>query len=90
MSTQGFSHLDLWYNTRIAPHIENTSAVNNPNTNLTQVLDRATITFADGSEQTVGPDTFAGRCDELDDAGQVADFFIQRAMLDPGARVTPA
>jgi hypothetical protein len=87
MSQQGFTHLDLWYQTRTAPHIDNTSAANNPNTDLSAVPTAATISFTDGPRREVSPEQFEERCAK---PNVVADFLIQRAMLDPDATVKPA
>lgn len=87
MSQAGFTHLDLWYQTRTAPHIEDTSAANNPNTDLAQVPQEATIIFADGPDRDISPSAFEGRCAEPQ---KVSDFLIQRAMLDPDATVIPS
>lgn len=80
------SHLDMFYDTRQAVHVENSSPVNNPNTELKTVPTAAEIHFADGPDRSID----CGEFEAPNGKGfETARFLISRAMLDPDATVVP-
>jgi hypothetical protein len=81
-----FTHLNLWFDSRASPYIKNSSPVNNPNTDLSEVPREAKIHFEHGSTRELSVSKF----ESLDCGGdKVRRFLIERALLDPDATVVP-
>lgn len=76
----------MFYDTRQAVHIEKSSPVNNPNTELTQVPTAAEIHFADGPNRSIDGEEFEAPNGK---GYETARFLISRAMYDPNATVVP-
>jgi len=81
------SHLQMFYETRQAVHVNDSDPANNPNTELTRVPKAAEIRFADGPNRFIDSNEF----EAPDGKGfETARFLISRAMMDPDATVVPA
>lgn len=81
------SHLDMFYDTRQAVHIDNSDPANNPNTELTSVPAAAEIRYIDGPNRRIDGDQYEAPNGK---GFETARFLIGRAMLDPDATVVPA
>jgi hypothetical protein len=80
------SHLDMFYDTRQAVHIDNSDPANNPNTELTTVPTAAEIRYEDSPDRHIDGEHF----EAPDGKGfETARWLISRAMLDPDATVVP-
>jgi hypothetical protein len=81
------SHLSLFYDTKASVHIDTTSPANNPNTELKETPEVATVEYQDGTYQEVDSLTYSAPGGV--DGYKVAQFLLQRAMFDPDATVIP-
>ena len=80
------SHLSLFYETRQSVQVDDTNPGNNPHTDLRRPPEVAKITFDNHPDRLIDSEQF----DAPDGKGyEVAQFLIQRAMLDPDATVIP-
>lgn len=83
----GVSHLQMFYETRQAVHVNDSDPANNPNTDLNRVPEAAEIRYDGFPNRFIDSDQF-----EAPDGKdfETARFLIGRAMLDPDATVIPA
>lgn len=81
------SHLDIFYDTRQAVHIQDSDPSTSPNTDLTSTPTAAEIHYADSEDRFIDGDQFEAPNGK---GFETAQFLIGRAMLDPDATVVPA
>lgn len=81
------SHLDMFYDTRQAVHINNSDPANSPNTTLNRVPTAAKIRYAESPNRHIDGEEFEAPNGK---GYKTARWLISRAMLDPDAVVTPA
>jgi hypothetical protein len=81
------SHLQMFYETRQAVHINDSDASNNPNTELSQVPEAAEIRYEGFPNRFIDSDQYEAPNGK---GYETAQLLIGRAMLDPDATVVPA
>lgn len=81
-------HLDMFYETRAeeAIHVSDSDPCNSPNTELTSVPESAEIRYDGYPDRELDATSFENLTGE---GYKLAQFLIERAMLDPDATVIP-
>jgi len=80
------SHLDMFYDTRFSIPVNDSNPSNNPNTELTEVPDKAEIVFPDSPSRIIDVEEFEAPNGK---GFETAKYLIGRSMLDPDAIVVP-
>lgn len=80
------NHLVMFYETRQSVFMDDSDPVNNPNTELNDVPEKADICFEDHDDRHVDSKKLKAPNGK---GYKTAQFLIGRAMLDPDATVIP-